>query len=88
MHMWNWQKIEVNGKQTNLPKFNENVILYEYKDNTHFVIIGYLDSIDGNGLHWKPNTNNFFDIQLMFGMQKSNDVIKPTHWCVIEPPIN
>ena len=84
--MWNWQKIEINGKHTNLPEFNENVILYEYRDKKHYIVVGHLSSIDGNGLHWKLNTNDFFDIQSIFGMQKPKDVIQPTHWCRIEIP--
>lgn len=76
---WNWQKIR-NDK--NVPAFEKVVMLYEKRDDKHYCTVGYLKSIDKNGLHWQINPTN--DIFAGFGFIKND--ITPTHWCEIQIP--
>ncbi len=89
-HMeYNWQKINVDGKNKNIPDFNETVLLYQLsKDYKHFIVVGYLESVDINGLHWKvDNTNDLFDLHTIFGL-RVKESFQPTHWCRIQFPEN
>ena len=96
MANWNWQKIAVPGcKQLNLPDFKKSVLLVEKRDDKFYGMVGYLVSLDADGPHWSTGTDMFAQI---FGgiFSRNNDVITdvkrpdnfvPTHWCIIELPI-
>lgn len=75
----NW--IDVN---TELPAFEEMVLLFQEIDKKPFIAFGYLSSINAKG-------NNFIhlkakNIASIYGESFNGPNIIPTKWCKIEVP--
>ena len=76
--------IKINKDLTNLPKFKEIVLLFEKKaedEKPHKADVGYLKSIDENGLNWVISPSD----DIFSGFMRKPD-FNPTHYCYIEIP--
>jgi len=83
--MWNWIKIK---EVKDLPDFNKVVLLYQQSaDESKYVTVGYLESIDVSGFHWTYGQSiDLLSEIFKLTSRPKKESFKPTHWCEIESP--
>lgn len=76
-----WLKVE-----DQLSDFERVVLLYEHKDDNHYVSTGYLSKVNKQGNHFVNYKAK--DFGSIFGQAFETVNINPTHWAHITIPNN